>query len=375
MASIQKRENGSWRARYRDEGGREHARHFPRKVDAQRWLDEVTASIVTSTYVDPRAGSLTFAQWWQVWSARQVWTRGTRLSADQAAASVTFADVPMRSIRPSHVEQWIKVASQPADGSAGIAASTMKVRFSYVQMALLAAVRERIIAHDPSAEVRKKLPKTRKPEAAMLVPTAEQVAAALEVSPAHFRPFVAVCAFSGLRLGEAAGLQLGDVDFLRRSIAVARQVQGASVADVEIVSPKAESERTIYVPEELTDLLAAHVQEIGTRGPERWLFCNGPEVWNRNSAGNQWRRIREAAGLGSDLTLHSLRHFYASGLIAAGCDVVTVQRSLGHSSATVTLNTYAHLWSTAEDRTRAAAGQLMADVLRPAADSLRTVAP
>lgn len=57
-------------------------------------------------------------------------------------------------------------------------------------------------------------------------------------------------------------------------------------------------------------------------------------------------------------TLHDLRHFYASGLIAAGCDVVTVQRALGHAKATTTLNTYAHPWPSAEDRTRQAAGQL-----------------
>jgi hypothetical protein len=47
MASIQKRPNGSWRARYRDLDGRENARHFTRRVDAQRWLDEITTSIVT----------------------------------------------------------------------------------------------------------------------------------------------------------------------------------------------------------------------------------------------------------------------------------------------------------------------------------------
>jgi integrase len=39
---------------------------------------------------------------------------------------------------------------------------------------------------------------------------------------------------------------------------------------------------------------------------------------------------------------------------------VTVQRALGHAKATTTLNTYAHLWPTAEDRTRAAAADLMA---------------
>jgi hypothetical protein len=48
-----------------------------------------------------------------------------------------------------------------------------------------------------------------------------------------------------------------------------------------------------------------------------------------------------------------------SDLIAAGCDVVTVQRALGHASATFTLNTDSLLWPTAEDRTRSAAADLM----------------
>jgi len=39
MASIARRADGHWRARYRDAAGAEHSRHFARKVDAQRWLD------------------------------------------------------------------------------------------------------------------------------------------------------------------------------------------------------------------------------------------------------------------------------------------------------------------------------------------------
>ena len=67
-----------------------------------------------------------------------------------------------------------------------------------------------------------------------------------------------------------------------------------------------------------------------------------------------------------------MRHFYASGLIAAGCDVVTVQRALGHQSATVTLGTYSHLWPKAEDRTRTAAEAMFTEALSPTADQLRT---
>ncbi len=60
---------------------------------------------------------------------------------------------------------------------------------------------------------------------------------------------------------------------------------------------------------------------------------------------------------------HELRHYFASGLIAAGCDVVTAQRAMGHASATTTLSTYAHLWPTVEDKTRAAVSGTATTVL------------
>jgi hypothetical protein len=54
MASIAKRSDGRWRARYRDAAGVEHSRHFTRKVDAQHWLDTVTTAVTSGTYTDPR---------------------------------------------------------------------------------------------------------------------------------------------------------------------------------------------------------------------------------------------------------------------------------------------------------------------------------
>ncbi len=71
MANLQKRPDGKWRARYRDDGGRQHSRHFARKVDAQRWLDEVTASVVTGQYVDPKAGRIAFKAYAEQWLLRR----------------------------------------------------------------------------------------------------------------------------------------------------------------------------------------------------------------------------------------------------------------------------------------------------------------
>jgi integrase len=76
-------------------------------------------------------------------------------------------------------------------------------------------VRARLIRHDPTVAITP--PRVLEAETKMRIPTPEQVAQALAVAPVEFRAFIAVCAFAGLRLGAAAGLQLGDVDFLRRT--------------------------------------------------------------------------------------------------------------------------------------------------------------
>jgi hypothetical protein len=113
-------------------------------------------------------------------------------------------------------------------------------------------------------------------------------------------------------------------------------------------------------------MLAAHI--AGQDAGGGWMFTGeGDQPPHQNTVGHRWRTATTAAGV-SGLRLHDLRHFYASGLIASGCDVVTVQRALGHSSATTTLSTYSHLWPSAEDRTRAAAQALLAEARGPEAD-------
>lgn len=371
MASISKRPDGVWRARYRDQSGKEHAKHFARKADAQRWLDEATASIVSGLWVDPKAGRVTFAQWFDQWTALQVWEPGTLAAANRAVADVPFASVAMNRLTAADFQGWIK-----AMRDRGLADSTIKMRFSFAHMAVRASVGT-LIQKDPSALAKRgggpgvRVPRQKRREASMAIPTAAQVSALYRAAAFHFRPFVAVAAFAGLRLGEAAGLQVGDVDFLRRTVSVARQVQGQTRSEWRVCDPKARSARTIAVPDDLLEILAEHVRVLGAAGDEGWLFTSdGRNLYNRNSAGNQWRAACAKAGI-TGFTLHDLRHFYASGLIAAGCDVVTVQRALGHSTPSITLNTYSHLWPDADDRTRAAAGGLSAAVLHPA-DSVRT---
>lgn len=380
MASIKKRPDGKWRARYRDTSGKEHASHHARKLDAQRWLDEQTASLVTGSYVDPRAGRITFARFYTDWSDRQVWAPGTRRAMDLAAGSVTFGDVPLRSLRRSHVETWVKGMQTGSGSGRPLAPGTIHTRVQNVRAVLRGAVADQVIGRDPGAGIA--LPRRRKREAAMAIPTPEQVGQLLIAADddAHdgFRVFVALCAFAGLRLGEAAAVQVGDIDFMRRRLTVSRQVQRENGGVLDIRPPKFGSERVVHLPDDLAIMLSAHIaaRVVGSER-SRWLFTgrSAGQPPHQNTIGHRWRQTMKAAGL-SSVKLHDLRHFYASGLIAAGCDVVTVQRALGHASANTTLSTYSHLWPTAEDRTRAAASGMLTEALAAAdsADSRATFA-
>jgi integrase len=96
-------------------------------------------------------------------------------------------------------------------------------------------------------------------------------------------------------------VHVGYIDFLRRTL----EVQRAGEGQVEIRSPKYGSERTVYLPGKLMQILSRHLEACGTGAdPAAWLF-----VGERDDPPHQ--------------------------------------NTVGHKSATTTLNTYSHLWPSA----------------------------
>ena len=188
-----------------------------------------------------------------------------------------------------------------------------------------------------------------------------EVIAASESVGVPWRGLVAFLAGTSLRIGEALGLNVSDVDFLRRSVSVERQRLQA-VGSSPLKSPK--SRRVVPLGQVTVDALAAHLAAYPSDGALFLDELGEPLRYRR------WRTLWEAAARtsGVDFTSHALRHFYASALIAGGASVKQVQERLGHSSPVITLEIYAHLWPGEDDRTR----DVMDAALTPLADSLRT---
>lgn len=150
MASIAKVSNGKWRARYRDDTRREHAKHFARKIDAQRWLDEVTASVLTGVYVDPRAGRVTFGDYTRQWQAMQLHRRNTAAAVDSALrvhALPRFGSRQIATIKPSEIQAFVH------DLSTTLAPSTVRVTYQHLRAVFRAAEADRVIARTPCQRI------------------------------------------------------------------------------------------------------------------------------------------------------------------------------------------------------------------------------
>lgn len=356
MASIKKRPDGQWRARYRDGSGKEHSRHFSRRVDGQAWLDTVTASLMAGTHVDPRTARTTVGEWCDTWLEGYRTNRASTVRQAEvhlARIRTEFGPIQLQAVRPSHVKGWTsKLRSE------GLADSYVYALHARMSQIFSDAVHDGIVARNPCS--RRTSPGQGTQRA--YVATTEQIWALHDAMPEHLQVAILLGAFAGLRLAETCGLRVSDVDFLRGIVRPEVQYPALPL--------KTETSRTaIPVPSSMSQMLAAHVAE---RRAETLLT----NLWGQQVAPWTLERAVRAArvnvpGLPAGFRYHDCRHYLASLLISSGADVKVVQARLRHASAKTTLDTYGHLWPDRDDSTRAAIDGAIAARVVPA-DSLRT---
>ena len=363
MGSVQKRADGKWRARYRDSAGREHARHFGRKVDAQRWVESQETAKSRGDWIDPTLSQVTVGAWAAEWLAGQVQlkpsTRARYAGVLRVQVLPTWERVPLKAVTHTDVSRW--VAQLVADG---LGARTVHKAHRVLSLVLDLAVRDGRLPRNPAAGVR--LPRPAESRKQFL--TAPEVASLADAS-GRDRVLVYVLAYCGLRFGEAAGLRVGDVDLARRRLRVERSISDVN-GHLVTTTPKSHHAREVPVPSFVAAML---VGVIDGRPADAPLFTGRDGGLLR---GNNFRRRsfdRAAASVGlPGLTPHELRHTAASLAVSAGANVKAVQRMLGHASAAMTLDVYAGLFG---DDLDAVADRLDETGRAAAADQVRTEDP
>lgn len=335
MANIAKRPDGRWRARYRDSTGREHSRHFQRKIDAQRWLDGVTTAVTTGMYVDPARSAVTVRTWSERWLATKVDLKPTTRCRYEGLLRVNvlprWGDITLADVTHEGVAAWVADLTRR-----GLAAATVRQAHRVLSMVFSLAVRDGRLARNPADHV--PLPRAGQRERVYL--THEQVEA-LANAAGGARIVILFLAYTGVRFGELAGLRVRRLDLMRRRAAIA---EAAAEVRGEIVfgTPKTHQERAVPIAAFLVDDLA---DLVAGKGADDLVFTapKGGVLRLQNFRHTVWEPATRSVGL-TGLTPHSLRHTAASLAIAAGADVKVVQQMLGHKSATMTLDLYGHLY-------------------------------
>jgi integrase len=346
-----------WRVRYEDPAtGALRSESFPREVDARRFLATNTADILRGQWVDPALGDQLFSEVAQMWRDSLIGEDTTFDRVDSVLKChilPTFGERPIGAIRPSAVQAWAK------DRSRVLAPRTLEVVYRNLVSIFRLAVSDGLIPRSPCVGI--KLPPIVKTKVKPI--TADEVLAVMESLPARYRGLVVVGAGAGLRPGEAFGLTVPRIEFLRREIHVEQQLVTVTGTPPYLRRPKRHSVRTVPVGTWVVEELARQFEEFPpvtaaegiNGGDELLVFTNADgRPIRRTRFAEVWRTAAQAASLPPRTTPHDLRHHYASLLIAKGASVKVVQERLGHKNATETLETYAHLWPDDEDLTRGA---------------------
>ena len=196
MGNIQKRDNGMWRARYRDPSGRERARHFKRKIDSERWLVSVEGAKHRGEWIDPAMSRITVGDWSTRWlqgqSQLKPQTRERYRNIVRVQILPEWERIRLSAISHADVVAW--VAKLVADG---YAASTVRQVHRVFSLMLDLAVRDGRLPRNPATGVR--LPHAAKGEPVFL--SHAQVEELAQACPGNGL-FVRVLAYTGMRWGE-----------------------------------------------------------------------------------------------------------------------------------------------------------------------------
>jgi len=356
MASIVKLAKG-YRARWRTPDGQSRSKTFERRGDAEKFLTKTDYAKLTGDYVDPQAGRVTVKDYAGQWVASQVWRASTTVHIEGVLNNhvyPVFGNRRIASVRPGEVQAFVrKLTDTHAPG-------TVRNVYGVLAAVYVSAVRDRVMGKSPCLGV--KLPVA--PRRQVVPLTLEQVEAVAEVIGEHYRPLVVLGAGAGLRIGEALGLDIAQIDFMGRQLSVTQQA--VTVRKVTTLgAPKTETSiRTVPLADSVLAELAAYLAPRKDKTGLLVADANGNPI-PQNRFSQTWARATVRAGLPKGTRYHDLRHTFASALIANGCSVKAVQAALGHKSAAMTLDIYSHLWPSDEDRTRAAVEAF----LRPVSDS------
>ena len=253
-----------------------------------------------------------------------------------------LGNLKMPDITPANIASLL--LSMQSQGKAhGTVTKTYTVLKSLFKMAYM----NDVITRNPMDKVAR--PEPRKDELrhheaeAYTVAEIQQIIDALNEEPLKWQAYLLLMIDTGVRRGEACGLQWQDVDFENNTVTISKNLCYTSKKGVYLDTPKNGKRRTIDVAPNVMDVLKLLQNKQAETVISPFVFAQeeSQKPIHPQSPTKYMKRFAERCGI-PDLHPHKLRHSFASIAITNGADIASVSEKMGHSDKGVTLRMYTH---------------------------------
>jgi integrase len=365
---IRRRGKASWELKFDAEpdqltGKRQIQYHSFKgtKREAEIELARLIAENAKGIGVDPTKATLSefLDRWDRDWASANVEGKTIERYRELLALYVLphLGSWRIQKLRPVHLnELYAKLLREGGQNGRALAPRTVGHVHRLLHRALGHAATWGIIAQNPSAVVNP--PKV--PDGEITILTEEQISTVLNhLNGRTLRPIVSFLLGTGCRRGEVLALRWKDVNWSGSRACIERSVEKTKKGGLRFKSPKTKKgRRNVSISPWLLAELRAHrarQQErrlslgMGRAPDDSLVFAR----WDGSTRAPHWLTQKFALAMGElkiDCVLHALRHTHVSQLIAAGLDVVTISRRIGHASPAITLRVYGHLFTNTDAR-------------------------
>ena len=363
---VRRRGERSWELKFdtgRDHAGRRRIRYVSfkgTKREAEIELARLVTQHVAGESVDPSKATVAeFAERWdRDWANLNVGAKTLERYRGILQLHIVphIGAMPIQKLRAAHLQElYAKLLRAGGHKGRPLAPGSVAYVHRVLHRALGHAATWGVVGTNVAALVSP----PPEPESEITILTEEQIGAVLRhLEGRTLRPIVSFLLGTGARRGEALALRWKDVDLEKGTVRIERSIEQTK-AGLRIKAPKTKhGRRNVSISPWLVAELKAHrmrQQERrlslgqGKSAPDDLVFAR----WDGSTRAPHGvsRKFAEAMkSLGIDCTLHGLRHTHVSQLIAAGLDVLTISRRIGHASPAITLNVYAHVFKDSDVR-------------------------
>lgn len=368
--NIRKRKDGRWEGRYTaghdPETGKQILKNVLGKTQAEV-KEKLKKALEEAKKIDfTRTGKYTVEMWMDEWF-ENVCKIKVRASSHQTYRGYIdhhiapyIGDIPLEKLSTMDLQKLYRKLMtkgrveriESEKQSKGLSAKTVRNINQVISSAMDFAVAQKIMSVNPCKAVA--LPKAEHKE--MKTIPAEQLEAFLrEAKETGVYEMYYIELATGLRRGELLGLKWQDIDWKNGIIKVRRQVARVDGEIVEAPLKTKNSYRAVTISQQAIEVLKT--QKAKTYDEYVFPSPNGGPI-SPDSVNNMLKRVLARAGI-PKVRFHDLRHTFATIALQNGVDIKTVSGMLGHFSAGFTLDTYAHVTTSAQKEAAETIGRII----------------